>query len=80
MAPLDILRLGAKNVKLMRPVVNGYIAQREDLEKYTGELFDMIRSEKVDIAIHEVYPLQDAARAHTDIESRKTTGKLLLKL
>lgn len=80
MAPLDILRLGAKNVKLMRPVVNGYIAQRADLEKYTSELFDMIKSEKVDIAIHEVYPIQEAARAHTDIESRKTTGKLLLKL
>jgi len=29
--------------------------------------------------IHEIYPLQEVARAHTDLEGRKTTGKLLLK-
>lgn len=70
--------MGPKNVKLMRPIVNGYVAAREDLEKYTAELFDLLKSEKIKIAVHEVYPLKDAARAHSDIESRKTTGKLLL--
>ncbi|GAB0136424.1 hypothetical protein EsDP_00004725 [Epichloe bromicola] len=76
--PVNILRLGAKNVKLMRPVLNGYIAERQDLEKYTGELFELVASGKLNIAVHDVYPLSQAARAHVDIESRKTTGKLLL--
>lgn len=76
--PLSILRLGAKNVKLMRPVVNGYVAERKDLEKYSNELFGLVTSGEVNIAIHDVYPLSEAARAHIDIESRKTTGKLLI--
>ncbi|KAI5464920.1 hypothetical protein BGZ63DRAFT_412365 [Mariannaea sp. PMI_226] len=78
--PVDILRLTPKCVKLMRPVVNGYVAERENLEKYTNELFEMITSGKLDIAIHEVYPLKEVARAHRDIEGRKTTGKLLIKV
>lgn len=39
----------------------------------------MVTSRKLEIAIHDVYPLKEAARAHQDIESRKTTGKLLIK-
>ncbi len=78
--PLSILRLGPKNVRLMRPIVNGYVTERKDLEKYAAELFELINSGKVDVRIYDVYPLTEAARAHTDIESRKTTGKLLIKL
>ncbi|OLN95787.1 putative quinone oxidoreductase [Colletotrichum chlorophyti] len=78
--PFDILKLGSKNLKVMRPVVNNYVATREELDKYSTELFDMITSGKIDIAIHKVYPLQDVKTAHTDLESRKTTGKLLLKV
>jgi NADPH2:quinone reductase len=64
----------------MRPVVNGFVAKREDLERNTTQLFNLVREKKLNVRVHEVYPLADAARAHTDIESRKTTGKLLLKL
>ncbi|GKT70241.1 quinone oxidoreductase [Colletotrichum tofieldiae] len=77
--PFDILKLGQKNLKVMRPVVNNYTATREELESYSAELFDMITSGKLEIAIHKAYPLQDVKSAHADIESRKTTGKLLLK-
>lgn len=78
--PLSILRLGPKNIRLMRPIVNGYVSTRERLERYSAELYDLITSGKVDVRIHDVYPLAEAARAHTDIESRKTTGKLLIKI
>ncbi|TEA17196.1 putative quinone oxidoreductase [Colletotrichum sidae] len=78
--PIDILKLGPKNLKVMRPIVNGYVATRDELEKYTTELFDLYTSGKVEIAIHKVYPLADVKTAHTDLESRKTTGKLLLKI
>jgi NADPH2:quinone reductase len=40
----------------------------------------MITSGKLDIAVHEVYPLKDVARAHQDIEGRKTSGKLIIKV
>ncbi|KAF7549075.1 hypothetical protein G7046_g8458 [Stylonectria norvegica] len=77
--PVNILRLGAKNVKLMRPVVGPYVSQRADLVKYTNELWEMIASKKIEIAVHEIYPLKEVARAHEAIEGRKTTGKLLIK-
>ncbi|KAK1981680.1 hypothetical protein LZ30DRAFT_688990 [Colletotrichum cereale] len=77
--PLDILKLGQKNLKIMRPVVNNYVATRDELDKYAGELFDMITSGKLNVAVHKVYPIRDVKSAHTDIEGRKTTGKLLLK-
>ncbi|ODA81113.1 hypothetical protein RJ55_04076 [Drechmeria coniospora] len=76
--PISILQLGPKNVKLMRPIVNGYVAERKDLEMYSTELFQLVTAGKVKISVHEIYPLKDVARAHTDIEGRKTTGKLLI--
>ncbi|KAK7416931.1 hypothetical protein QQZ08_011821 [Neonectria magnoliae] len=78
--PVNILRLTPKCIKLMRPVVGGYLADRASLEKYSNELFEMVASGKLDILIHDVYPLKEVARAHQDIESRKTKGKLLIKL
>ncbi|PKS07330.1 hypothetical protein jhhlp_005932 [Lomentospora prolificans] len=77
--PFDILRLGAKNVKIARPVVNNYVATREEFERYAGVLFDLVITGKVSVKVHEVYSLEDATKAHQDLEGRKTTGKLLLK-
>lgn len=77
--PLTIARLSAKNVKVLRPTLFNYIATREEFERYTGELFEFITKHNFNVRIHETYPLADVARAHTDLEGRKTTGKLLLK-
>lgn len=76
--PLAISRLSAKNVRLMRPTLFNFIAEREELEGYTKELFDFIVKEGLEPAVHEVYPLSEVGRAHEDLEGRKTTGKLLL--
>ncbi|KAF6799463.1 NADPH2:quinone reductase [Colletotrichum sojae] len=78
--PFDILRLGPKNIKVMRPVVNNYVATREELETYGAELFEMIASGKLKVAVHKTYPLADVKTAHTDLEGRGTKGKLLLKI
>ncbi|KAK3312349.1 hypothetical protein B0H66DRAFT_486159 [Apodospora peruviana] len=78
--PIDVLKLGAKNIKLMRPVLFNYIVTQEERDSYTAELFDLLKSGKVNVKIHDIYPLKDVARAHSDLEGRKTTGKLLLKL
>ena len=68
-----------KNIKVIRPTLFNYIATREEYEKYAGELFDLIVKDGLNVKIHETYPLAEVARAQTDLETRKTTGKLLLK-
>lgn len=77
--PLNILRLGTKNIKLTRPVISGYVNDREDLVKYSKELFDLVLSKKVNIRLHKIYPLKDVVQSHKDLESRTTSGKLLLE-
>ncbi|KAL0262631.1 NADPH:quinone reductase [Diplodia seriata] len=77
--PVTIARLSAKNAKLLRPTLFGYLATREEFDKYTSELFEFVEKHNIDVRIHEVYPLADVAKAHQDLEGRKTTGKLLLK-
>ena len=77
--PVTISRLSAKNVKLLRPMFFSYITTREEYEQYAGELFEFMIKNKIDVRVHEIYPLKDVMRAHEDLEGRKTTGKLLLK-
>ncbi|KAI1780051.1 NAD(P)-binding protein [Hypoxylon cercidicola] len=76
--PFAIARLSAKNVRLMRPAVTTYVAARDELEAYSSEFFDLVVRDGLDARIHHVYPLSEVARAHQDLEGRKTTGKLLL--
>lgn len=67
-------------MRLSRPILFAFIAERADLEKYAGELYEFIRSGKLKVLKHATYDLKDVAKAHADIESRKTVGKLLLKI
>jgi NADPH2:quinone reductase len=74
----DPLRLGKKGVYLTRPTLAHYLATRSELEWRTRELFDAIRSGALRVRIDREIPLRDAGEAHRLLESRKTTGKLLL--
>jgi NADPH2:quinone reductase len=47
---------------------------------HAAQLFDWIASGDVKVRIGGVYPFAEAARAHADMESRVTIGKLLLTL
>ncbi|KAJ4294911.1 hypothetical protein N0V88_005150 [Collariella sp. IMI 366227] len=78
--PVDLFKLGKKNIKLMRPVVFNYIVTQEERQAFCKELFELITSGKVTIKIHKVYGLDEVAQAHSDLEGRKTTGKLLLRV
>lgn len=78
--PFKIARLATKNIRLMRPTLFNYIVTREEFESNTKELFDLVSSDNVKVSVHKVYELKDVQQAHEDLESRKTTGKLLLKL
>jgi NADPH:quinone reductase-like Zn-dependent oxidoreductase len=61
----------------MRPTLVNYITTREEFESNSNDVFNFLLKGHVEQAIHEVYPLKDVARAHEDLEGRKTTGKLL---
>jgi len=63
---------------LTRPTLNTYAASREDLVKMARDLFSVVKSGKVKISINQTYPLAEAAQAHRDLESRKTTGSTVL--
>ncbi|MFC9943846.1 quinone oxidoreductase family protein [Streptomyces pratensis] len=66
------------SILLTYPVVHHHVATREALLQRTGEVFDLVLEERIAPRVTGRYPLAEAARAHTDLESRRTTGKLLL--
>jgi NADPH2:quinone reductase len=76
--PFDPLRLGRKGIYLTRPSLGHYIATRAELEWRARELFEAIGSGALRVRIDRELPLQEAAEAHRLLESRATTGKLLL--
>ncbi|GES59896.1 quinone oxidoreductase [Aspergillus terreus] len=77
--PLPLNKLSPKCVKVARPTLFGYIETREEFEYYVNELFTLLKSGQLKVKIHKVYPLEQVAQAHIDLEGRKSTGKLLLK-
>jgi NADPH2:quinone reductase len=77
--PVDIGILAAKgSLFLTRPTLNTYTATREDLLTAAGDLFDVVKSGAVKIAVNQTYPLREAAQAHRDLQDRKTTGQTVL--
>lgn len=63
---------------LTRPTLFTYIAKRDNLVTMANELFDVVASGKVKIKIGQEVPLADAAKAHADLEARKTIGSTIL--
>jgi NADPH:quinone reductase len=63
---------------LTRPTLYSYVAKREDLVKAAQDLFAVVKKKTVKISINQTYPLCEAAQAHSDLESRKTTGSTIL--
>jgi len=76
--PFDPQRLqAAGSVFLTRPTLVHHIVTTQELRRRGTDLFGWIQN-GLSIRIHDRYPLAEAARAHTDLASRRTTGKLLL--
>lgn len=61
-----------------RPVLFHYIAERKELDTAAEELFDVVRKGAVRIVINQRYKLEEAAKAHDDLESRRTSGTTIL--
>lgn len=80
--PVEAFNLGILSTKgslfCTRPTLGHYIAKREDLVATANDLFDVVSKGVVKIPVNRKYPLKDAAQAQRDLESRATTGALIL--
>jgi NADPH2:quinone reductase len=74
--PLELSRRGS--LFLTRPKLADYTATRAELLARAGEVLAWVRDGALRLRIHAEYRLEEAARAHADLEGRGTTGKLLL--
>ncbi|KAM0787119.1 hypothetical protein ACM66B_006373 [Microbotryomycetes sp. NB124-2] len=81
-APFAPLKLGPKNLKVCRPVLNQYVHTREEYQTYSQELFEILRSGVLKLSVHKEYEFstEGIKQAQADITSRKTSGKLLVKI
>jgi NADPH2:quinone reductase len=78
-APFDPHLLATKgSLYLTRPTLFTYIRTREELSASAQALFDVVRRSAVKVHIGQRWPLAQAAQAHRALESRNTTGSLLL--
>ncbi|MDP5009411.1 MAG: quinone oxidoreductase, partial [Glaciimonas sp.] len=77
--PFSLNELASRgSLFITRPSLPAYVATREALDAAAADLFQMVESKKITIDINQRYALKDVAQAHSDLESRKTTGSTIL--
>ncbi|MGE0312364.1 MAG: SRPBCC family protein [Lautropia sp.] len=74
--PIDAL--SEKSLSFSRPVVFDYTRRRQDLDALAAQVFDAWRSGVLAVQPHHRFPLAEAARAHRELEARRTTGPVIL--
>jgi NADPH2:quinone reductase len=77
---MDPIRLMAGSLYLTRPTLKDYVPTRAELERRAKDVFGWVASGELRVRIGHEYPLAEAQQAHKDLEGRKTTGKVLLKM
>jgi NADPH2:quinone reductase len=74
--PLVLMRKGS--LFLTRPALDSYVADRASLEARAGDVLGDVAAGRLKVRIERTFPLAEAADAHRALESRQTSGKLLL--
>jgi NADPH2:quinone reductase len=78
--PFDLIQLSGKgSLFITRPTLWHYVATRAELEWRAGDVLGWAAKGELKLRTEFVYPLSEAAQAQTDLEARKTTGKILLE-
>jgi NADPH2:quinone reductase len=75
-APLELMRRGS--LSLVRPTLRDYTSEPADLARGAKSLFAALARGTIRVRIGQRYPLADAARAHADLEARRTVGSTVL--
>jgi NADPH2:quinone reductase len=79
--PLDLGQLQTRgSLYVTRPKLGDYVATAEELAWRSGALFSLAAAGHLDVAVHARYPLADIRRAHDDLGSGRTSGKLLVEV
>ena len=79
--PFDLGRLAQMgSLYITRPITKDYVPTREKLTAVIDAVFKMYAAKTLEVLIGPSYALEDAAEAHRDLESRKSTGKLILRV
>lgn len=76
--PIPLSDLATKSLFLTRPSLMHYTSTRDELLESAGEVFANVASGVLRIRVNHTYPLSEAARAHADLEARKTSGSIVL--
>jgi NADPH2:quinone reductase len=77
--PLDLMDLSRKGaLSVSRPGLSHYLKAPGALQAAAAELFALVAGGTLRIEITRTYPLQDAAQAHRDVESRRVAGSVVL--
>ena len=78
--PFDLIQLSGKgSLFITRPTLWHHVATRAELEWRADDVLGWAASGELKLRTEYVYPLAEAAQAQTDLEDRKTTGKILLE-
>lgn len=77
--PFDLQRLNAHgSLTVTRPKLGDFLLDAQERAWRSGELFELVAQGKLDVRIGERFALAEAGAAHTALESRGTTGKVIL--
>jgi NADPH2:quinone reductase len=74
----DISKLAEKSLYLTRPSLFHYAKTKEELRAMSAALFEFILHKGLQIHIGQRYSLRHAAKAHRDLEERRTVAKSIL--
>jgi NADPH2:quinone reductase len=78
--PFDLIQLSGKgSLFVTRPTLWHYVATRQELESRASEVMGWVAKGDLKLRMEHMFPLADAGQAQTDMENRKTTGKILLE-
>ena len=75
-SPLELSSNGS--LFLTRPTLGDYLSSRDEIQSRADDLYGWIAAGKLEIRVGDRFDLADAAEAHRALESRQTTGKVLL--
>jgi NADPH2:quinone reductase len=79
--PIDPITLSEKgSLFLTRPSLAHHAGDRQELLERAGKILSWVGNGSLQLRIERRYPLAEVARAHGDLESRSTTGKLIIEV
>ncbi|KAL2541927.1 GroES-like zinc-binding alcohol dehydrogenase family protein [Abeliophyllum distichum] len=76
--PVPLSAIAVKSLFLTRPTLKHYTVTRDELLETAGEVFANVASGVLKVHVNHTYPLSQAAKAHADLEGRRTSGSVVL--